>query len=805
MTEKPVQSGTSSVVMSIIVPDGKLFVSPETSKLGAVVTPEVTFKLILLNTANPASPAEIITHKASVDSTGAASTTFYDIPAVTAIGDIHIEDGRISSFSDFHGAADLQLGTTNILTVMPKGEKGLSDLLAETISTLISNQAYFKTVPQSGLSGRLTGIITPLNSGMNNIYGEITRLWLMNNPIIQVNATSTRAMENTSLTLNASASDNLGSSFTYNWYASTGALSSATGDHVNWQAPTGVATAVIYLGATSNLGVTATSTFIVRVYSSTNNPPSLSIFPGNSIAPAGVQIDLSGIANDPDGDPLTYSWNIGNGATLSSSSSQTTSCIGTAASSSVNISCTVSDGRGGTASASAQISFIDISSIPVGGHFSIQIASPTHVHLPTPTLTEKFGMILYSKNTDDNEYTIDLNGGGMSLRPQKSQFKASSRTLQIIQRKAIDEKIRERRKEILAKRNFFRASNRKLMRSLNDQKNFMLPSDDQSGISTITARLAGAGTFCEIFLDNAIATDSETASAVPDIVNSFDSEIFPFITNNYMSQADYFAYGDINLDHKITILISPMIGNIGAMGIFHPKDFSTDWDSNHEDMFYVDSKSESMDYPTWKDEIVLTIVHEYQHLVNFIAHTKLNSGIDEEAWLNEGLSVQAEVRFSGKTSAFFNDYAIMPESDGLIVWNDQLSDYGSSGLFVHYLFEQLGSATIKSLVKSNAAGIDNVNLNSPSRNFWQLFEDWGISMFRLEKGLPANPLYDYTLDLGLDLWNSSKAYSNNYSATMRGNAFRFIELSSALSQVSRLLLSDKSGNGQFKAVFIRFQ
>jgi glucose/arabinose dehydrogenase/PKD repeat protein len=93
----------------------------------------------------------------------------------------------------------------------------------------------------------------------------------------------------------------------------------------------------------------------IRYTSGTNSPPSavISASPTNGSAPLTVNFSGAGSA-DPNGDPLTYSWNFGDGATAGPSTTATTSH--TYSSSGTFIATlTVSDGKGGTGTASTTI------------------------------------------------------------------------------------------------------------------------------------------------------------------------------------------------------------------------------------------------------------------------------------------------------------------------------------------------------------------------------------------------------------------------------------------------------------------
>ncbi|MBF0409679.1 MAG: hypothetical protein HQM10_20230 [Candidatus Riflebacteria bacterium] len=676
-----------------------------------------------------------------------------------------------------------------------------------------SSSATWQAPSQAGTA---TVTLTAYDGRDYNLYTSYTKTIsvlssINHDPVISIVASGTRIPVNTMINLVASWTDIDGDTVSsFSWIASGGTLSASSGATVSWTAPAVVSSATLSVYGTDGKGGSMTANLELAVISSTNGTPTLSITPNYSIAPLSLSFNLSAIASDPDAEALTYSWTSESGVYIPSPNASVTACVGTSGSRTVTITCVVTDTRGGSATATAKVKLLstDANDIASGVHFSIEVATPTYVHIPTTGGSEKYGLILYSKNTADASYTLEVNGGGASLRPLSLESASSYRMRPFTPKfVALEQQIRQMRAEILRKRSFMRPlGSTPMMRNINDEKLFYVPSDDTSGVSTITARLLATGTKCEIFVDYAIATISDTVTAIEGLRNVFDASIYNFVMTNYASESEYLSFGDLNSDSKITILISPAINNIGAVGVFHPKDYTSNWYSNQEDMFYLADAS-GTSVASYQDEALLTVVHEFQHLVNFVAHTKvISGGQDEEAWLNEGLSVGAEVRYSGKPSGFFNSYAGKPYDDGLTVWSDSLSDYGSTGLFVHYLYEQLGTETVRSLVRSDAVGISNVDLNAPAnRKFWQLFEDWGVAMFRAGKGFAAKADYDYKLDPAITLGKSSKTYSGTFNASMRGNSFRFVELQTVNASTTRLLLNDSAGTGQFGAVFIRMQ
>jgi hypothetical protein len=85
-----------------------------------------------------------------------------------------------------------------------------------------------------------------------------------------------------------------------------------------------------------------------------NSPPTgatITVSPAGQAITAVTSVTFAGTGTDPDGDPLTFSWNLGDGTTVTG---QTVTRVyprdGT-----FNVSLTVSDGRGGSALASAAV------------------------------------------------------------------------------------------------------------------------------------------------------------------------------------------------------------------------------------------------------------------------------------------------------------------------------------------------------------------------------------------------------------------------------------------------------------------
>ncbi|MBF0547437.1 MAG: SUMF1/EgtB/PvdO family nonheme iron enzyme [Candidatus Riflebacteria bacterium] len=131
----------------------------------------VTFKLILVNVGNSSRPTDTLIKTVPVSASGSASVVFNRVPALTCIGDIHIDNGKIGLYSDFHGASDLVASVANVITVSPKNTKTKDDVLAATIEKIVASSTLYANV-QPGLASQISGKISGLNFFASTILDD---------------------------------------------------------------------------------------------------------------------------------------------------------------------------------------------------------------------------------------------------------------------------------------------------------------------------------------------------------------------------------------------------------------------------------------------------------------------------------------------------------------------------------------------------------------------------------------------------------------------------------------------------------
>ena len=298
---------------------------------------------------------------------------------------------------------------------------------------------------------------------------------------------------------------------------------------------------------------------------------------------------------------------------------------------------------------------------------------------------------------------------------------------------------------------------------LGDEDEFWVIADLADGKSTeiqVPARAAYVGEHCYVFLDQQLPAGSLEAR-VDLIGRAFDEQIFPTDARLFGPPV---AQG-VNGDPRITLLISPVVGNYGkdtTIGYFTLRDlFAPGSDptnpvlkrSNQRLMLYVSpyvvARGQASDF-------LGTIAHELQHLIN--ASQKLfrqrGQGQTEELWLDEGLAMFAMEAngygLAGEGGVVFNHvagYLAEPGSYSLTDWrrNPGQSGYGAVYLFTTYLVERFGEGILAELVASPQAGLANLDARLAPRgtSFAQVFDEWTLANLLDDTGLSADPKHQY--------------------------------------------------------------
>lgn len=137
----------------------------------ATSTPEVTFKLTLVNTANPTNPVTIFVKTVPATASGTAEVTFSNIPAFSCIGEITIQGGSIEGISHFHGAKDLIANETNVIEIAPFDSKLLPDIVAKVLLKLSESPEAMSQISSFAVE-KIKTAIAGININSSSIYDD---------------------------------------------------------------------------------------------------------------------------------------------------------------------------------------------------------------------------------------------------------------------------------------------------------------------------------------------------------------------------------------------------------------------------------------------------------------------------------------------------------------------------------------------------------------------------------------------------------------------------------------------------------
>lgn len=210
----------------------------------------------------------------------------------------------------------------------------------------------------------------------------------------------------------------------------------------------------------------------------------------------------------------------------------------------------------------------------------------------------------------------------------------------------------------------------------------------------ITAKLSYVGQHTKVWVNGNQLSKKNAAT----LGKMFDQTIFP-LDNRYFGTPS-----DVDHDGKINLLCFDIKDGSAeknggfASGYFDPNDLYKGKKSNHSEIVYVDTypslgsskhKKVSLTYST--------LVHEFQHLINYNQNVFVEKKDEMDTWLDEGLSLAAEQLLAGKPLNdridYYNESRSIANGKSLLYWDDfgdNLANYSLSYLFVQYLYSQCG-------------------------------------------------------------------------------------------------------------------
>lgn len=291
--------------------------------------------------------------------------------------------------------------------------------------------------------------------------------------------------------------------------------------------------------------------------------------------------------------------------------------------------------------------------------------------------------------------------------------------------------------------------------------------------------------------------DQQVAGA--ELLTSDDYQQLGAMFDNYLYPADTTAFGresDINGDHHIAILITPQVNALTpdcAGGRIIGYTFANDLipsakGSNAREMFYALSTAPATATCTAVSRadalanLPPTLIHELQHMISFNQHVLLRNGVDQDIWLNEGLSHFAEElgwrtvpsqscggdcfsEFAGGNLSNAYSYLDNPEGEYLIApesGDGTLPERGAAWLFIRWLADHystdslLGTQFTRGVEQSATVGAARI-AQVAGVDFPRLVGEWQMANWTSNLGgFPIGTLLSY------NSWNFRDVYAANY-------------------------------------------
>lgn len=220
----------------------------------------------------------------------------------------------------------------------------------------------------------------------------------------------------------------------------------------------------------------------------------------------------------------------------------------------------------------------------------------------------------------------------------------------------------------------------------------------------------------------------EHQARIDSLGRAFDEAIFPLNTSLYGPTTDF------DQNQRVIVVLSPELDGVGGVYCDTIRTIMVE-------AFYGGwSPEDPIDRP------LSTLAHEHQHVINAGYHVATTGRIGDERWLNEGMSYAAEalhqywggamVRIWQFLSGQNNGQSMLP-LEYAPLFNDRYM------MFLLYLRDRFGPDFYRRLGTSGRRGVANVETVS-GVSFDQLLRDWFVANAISNRGLNADPRFNYT-------------------------------------------------------------
>lgn len=257
---------------------------------------------------------------------------------------------------------------------------------------------------------------------------------------------------------------------------------------------------------------------------------------------------------------------------------------------------------------------------------------------------------------------------------------------------------------------------------------------------TVRAEARYVGSHAVIYEDIDAPEPGLTAEDFDELGSMFDDDLYGVATRAFGAESD------VDNDDRVAILLTPVVNALTPKemceqsfiaGFFFAVDINpgsiNDPRSNQAEVFFAIAPDPegtvtcSFSVQRILQQVPVTFIHEFQHMINFHQHAMLRAGVLEVLWLNESMSHLSEElgglhfrdlddqarfnRFVGGNLINVYDYLLNPGAVFVLPPEDgtgTLQERGSGWLFLRWLVDQFGDGLPRILSETDLTGADNV-------------------------------------------------------------------------------------------------
>lgn len=284
----------------------------------------------------------------------------------------------------------------------------------------------------------------------------------------------------------------------------------------------------------------------------------------------------------------------------------------------------------------------------------------------------------------------------------------------------------------------------------------------------VTARAKYVGGHVVIFQDAAVPANGFTDDEFTTIGGGFDQVLYDLDTRTFGIESDVDGNG------VVFVLFTPVVNGLTptaqcstsvVTGFFYGIDidpaFAADQRANQAEIFYglTPDPAGSVTCTVSKARVLqmvpATFIHEFQHMISYNQHVLVRRAFSEDVWLNEAMSHLAEevggnkYREMGQQQTYsdfvignvFNAYLYLkaPGNNGVLFSNTAagtLAERGGGWLFLRWLVDRFGVATLRRMEETRLIGAENV-ASAIGEPFPRLLGQWFLANYVSD--LPSFP------------------------------------------------------------------